>query len=132
MDNQFVARVLAEIADLLEIKGENPFKIRAYRNGGRHRGDVRRAGRHASTTVGLSRLPGIGKDLAAADPRDLTRPAPPRFTRSCCRNFPPTLLDMLRLQGVGPKTAALLYSALRHRDRSTSSRTRRAAGRLRS
>ena len=32
MDNLAIARVLAEIADLLEIKGENPFKIRAYRN----------------------------------------------------------------------------------------------------
>ena len=68
MDNAAIAHVLAEIGDLLEIKGANPFKIRAYRN--------------ASETVAVSAepvadlsevallaIPGIGKDLAAKIPR---------------------------------------------------------------
>lgn len=110
MDNREIAQVFAEIADLLEIKGQNTFKIRAYRT--------------AADTIGawadpvsrmsdgeLRALPGIGKDLAAKI-RELTA------TDSCCfhqellQEFPPTILDMLRLQGVGPKTVALLYTAL--------------------
>src|SRR4029450_9762269 len=64
VDNLAIARVLAEIGDLLEIKNENPFKIRAYRNA---------ADSAAHSTERLSDLtpaqrlaiPGIGKDLSA-------------------------------------------------------------------
>ena len=64
LDNAAIARILREIADLLEIKGENPFKIRAYRNGA----DI--AGNHPHELslldeTGLREIPGIGKDLAA-------------------------------------------------------------------
>jgi DNA polymerase (family X) len=60
-----IAQVFGEIADLLEIKGENPFKIRAYRNGRRHVADT--ADRVAELDEPTScALPGIGKDLAAA------------------------------------------------------------------
>ena len=64
MDNLAIARVLAEIGDLLEIKNENPFKIRAYRNASEtiaHHPD-----RVASLTpADRLALPGIGRDLAA-------------------------------------------------------------------
>ena len=64
MDNAAIARILREIADLLEIKDDNPFKIRAYRNGA----DIVSNHPHemaALDATGLREIPGIGKDLAA-------------------------------------------------------------------
>jgi DNA polymerase (family 10) len=110
VDNRPIAQVFAEIADLLEIKGENVFKIRAYRS--------------AAETIGawadpvarlderlLLELPGIGKDLAKKI-RELADTGVCRFHQDLLLEFPPTILDLLRLQGVGPKTVALLYTAL--------------------
>ena len=110
MDNKSVARVFGEIADLLEIKGANAFKIRAYRS--------------AADTIGpwpdpvvrmddkqLRDLPGVGKDLAAKI-RELGETGACTYHQELLQEFPPTILDLLRLQGVGPKTVALLYSAL--------------------
>ena len=110
MDNRPIAQVFSEIAGLLEIKGENTFKIRAYRS--------------ASDTIAawadpvarmddkqLHELPGIGKDLAKKI-RELVDTGTCRFHQDLLLEFPPTMLDLLRLQGVGPKTVALLYSAL--------------------
>ena len=110
MDNRAIAQVLGEIADLLEIKGENAFKIRAYRS--------------ASETIAaypdaVSRLddkqlrdiPGIGKDLTARI-RELAESGKSAYHRELLDQFPQTILELLRLQGVGPKTVALLYSAL--------------------
>ena len=110
MDNRAVAQVLGEIADLLEIKGENAFKIRAYRS--------------ASETIAvwpdavarledqqLREIPGIGKDLAARI-RELAGSGASAYHQELLAEFPQTILELLRLQGVGPKTVALLYSAL--------------------
>ncbi len=110
MENQAIARVLWEIADLLEVKGENPFKIRAYRTGAEV---VATCGEQvaALSATQLLDLPGIGKDLAGRI-RELADTGRAAFHEELLREFPPTLLDILRLQGVGPKTAAMLYRAL--------------------
>jgi len=110
MDNLAIARVLAEIGDLLEIKGENPFKIRAYRNASEtvtH--ETRRvAGLTATERLALS---GIGKDIAAKI-GELAETGRMRYHEELLQEFPPTILDLLQLQGVGPKTVARLYGAL--------------------
>ncbi|HEX6463367.1 MAG TPA: helix-hairpin-helix domain-containing protein, partial [Vicinamibacterales bacterium] len=64
MDNLAIARILAEIGDLLEIKGENPFKIRAYRTASETIADETRRVADLSPSERLE-LPGIGKDIAA-------------------------------------------------------------------
>ena len=105
-----MAQVFGQIADLLEIKGENAFKIRAYRS--------------ASETLAawpdpvarlddkqLRDIPGIGKDLALKL-RELAESGTLAYHQELLTQFPPTILDVLRLQGVGPKTVALLYSTL--------------------
>ena len=110
MDNLAIARVLSEIADLLEIKSENPFKIRAYRN-------AAETVIHSAAPVAqlaeadLRALPGVGKDLAAKIV-ELGATGTIRFHQDLLQEFPPTILDMLHLQGVGPKTVALLYREL--------------------
>jgi DNA polymerase (family 10) len=110
VDNRAIAHVLGEVADLLEIKGDNLFKIRAYRS--------------ASETVAawpdsvdrmseaqLRAIPGVGKDLAARI-RELGDTGACQYHQELVQAFPPTILGLLRLQGVGPKTVALLYSTL--------------------
>ena len=83
LDNQAIARILREIADLLEIKDDNPFKIRAYRNGAdivaNHPHELARL-----DAAALRGIPGIGKDLAARirrDRRDRRRRLSPRARR---------------------------------------------------
>ena len=110
MDNAGVARILGEIADLLEIKGENPFKIRAYRNGA----DIVSNHPNALGTLdesGLREIPGIGKDLAARIVEIATTGAS-RYHTELLGEFPPTILELLHLQGVGPKTVAALHAQL--------------------
>jgi DNA polymerase (family X) len=110
VDNLAIARLLGEIADLLEIKGENPFKIRAYRN--------------ASDTVSSSatrladlddaallEIPGIGRDLAKKM-REIVETGGAAYHRELLAEFPPTLLDLTRLQGVGPRTVRQLHAEL--------------------
>ncbi|MEO7273549.1 MAG: DNA polymerase/3'-5' exonuclease PolX [Vicinamibacterales bacterium] len=110
MDNLAIARVLAEIGDLLEIKGENPFKIRAYRNASETASHL--AERLADLTPAQRlAIPGIGKDLAAKIGTLIDTGAIP-YHQELLQEFPATILDLLHLQGVGPKTAALLYREL--------------------
>jgi DNA polymerase (family X) len=110
LDNAAIARVLREIADLLEIKDDNPFKIRAYRNGAdiaaNHPHDLGRL-----DEAGLREIPGIGKDLASRI-REIADTGDTAFHRELIAEFPPTVLDLLHLQGVGPKTVATLYREL--------------------
>ncbi len=110
MDNQFITRVLREIADLLEIKGDNPFKIRAYRNGA----DIVSNHPHqlaALDAASLQGIPGIGKDLAARIV-EIGTTGDCAFHQELRAEFPPSVLDLLHLQGVGPKTVATLYRQL--------------------
>ncbi|MEQ1912478.1 MAG: DNA polymerase/3'-5' exonuclease PolX, partial [Vicinamibacterales bacterium] len=110
MDNAAISSILGEIADLLEIKGDNPFKIRAYRNSAdivsNHPHDL-----SSLDAAGLREIPGIGKDLAARI-REIVETGDAQFHRELLAEFPPSVLDLLRLQGVGPKTVATLYKEL--------------------
>lgn len=111
LDNKSVARTLLEIADLLELKGENPFKIRAYRNAA----DVVSHAAEAVSALDDAALRGwngIGKDLAGRI-REIALTGDCGIRRDLLTEFPATLLDVLRLQGVGPKTVAILYKELR-------------------
>jgi DNA polymerase (family 10) len=110
MENLAIAGIFAEIADLLEIKGENPFKIRAYRN-------AAEAIAHATqplascTEEDLRALPGIGRDLSSKI-REIAETGGARYHRDLLEQFPPAILDLLHLQGVGPRTVAQLYTQL--------------------
>ncbi len=110
MDNLAIARILGEIGDLLEIKNENPFKIRAYRNAAEtiaHLGS-----RIAELTPGERLgLPGVGKDLAGKI-GELLETGSIKYHQDLLQEVPPTVLDLLNLQGIGPKTVARLYRQL--------------------
>ena len=110
VDNAAIARLLFEIADLLEIRGDNPFKIRAYRNAA-ETVTAEPTVVAASTMPRLRALPGIGRDLAARI-REIADTGDTPFRQELLADFPATILDLLRLQGVGPKTVKRLYDEL--------------------
>lgn len=110
MDNRQIAEVLAEIASLLEIKGENTFKVRAYRSAA----DTLRQWPDPVARLAepqLREIPGIGKDLAARI-AELTHTGGCALHAELLAVYPQGLLDMLRLQGLGPKTVAALHGQL--------------------
>lgn len=110
MENLAIARVLAEIGDILEIKSENPFKIRAYRNAA---DTIAHLGTRIADLTPAERLgiPGIGKDLAGKI-GELLDTGTIKYHQELVQEIPPTILDLLHLQGVGPKTVAMLYREL--------------------
>ncbi|MBI1875593.1 MAG: DNA polymerase/3'-5' exonuclease PolX [Acidobacteria bacterium] len=110
MDNTTISRVFVQIADLLEIKGENPFRIRAYRTA------AEVIANSAERLSGLDepqllRIPGIGKDLARKI-QELAATGHLAYHQALLQEFPSSLIDILRLQGVGAKTVALLHTEL--------------------
>jgi DNA polymerase (family 10) len=110
VENVAIARLLGEIADLLEIRADNPFKIRAYRNAA----DTIAAepSRVAELDdAALKGLPGIGKDLAQRI-REIVETGDTPYRQELAAAFPATLLELLRLQGVGPKTVKRLFEEL--------------------
>ena len=112
MDNRSIAQLLAETADLLEIGAGDPFRIRSYR---------RAAEAVESSTVQLSaiaadpkklqEIPGIGKGMAA-NIQDIERTGTLPLREELLAKYRPTMLELLRLPGMGPKTVALLWDAL--------------------
>lgn len=110
--NADIAAAFDEIADLLEIKGENPFRVRAYRNAARTIGDMGAPLRdRVERGDDLTQIPGIGKDLAQKIGQMVItgRIAQLEELRA---EMPAGLLAMLRLPGVGPKRVKTLFHEL--------------------
>jgi DNA polymerase (family 10) len=112
MENGEIARILADIAVLLEIEGANPFRVRAYENAARTIEDhpVPLADEVAAG-VELTTLPAIGKDMAGHI-REVLETGRLRVLDDLTREIPYTLVSLVRLPGVGPKRARKLWEAL--------------------
>jgi DNA polymerase (family X) len=110
--NPDIAQALDEIADLLELKEENPFRVRAYRNAARV---VRGLGTEVSamleTGSGLPKLPGIGEDLAAKI-TTLARTGRLPLLEQLRKGAPAIAQDLMRLPGLGPKRVMALCREL--------------------
>src|SRR5216683_2707499 len=110
MENKEIARVLWETADLMEIAGEDSFRIRSYRNGATavegYPERISEILRNPDRKV--TEVPGIGKGLANVLAEIVAR-------RSCERRdellqkFPAAALEFLKIQGLGPKGIALIF-----------------------
>jgi DNA polymerase (family 10) len=113
MDNVEIARVLDEVADLLEIIGQNPFRIRAYRTASRTVGALAEQATKivARDPAALSELPGIGKDLAGKI-AELATTGDLAIHRELLLEVPASLAVMMRVGGVGAKRAKLFYEEL--------------------
>ena len=112
MENIEIADVLEELGDLLEISGSNPFRIRAYRNAVRTlRGLTRPLSAMVEAGEDLTALPAIGKDLSAhivelVETGGLARLA------EVSAEVPRSLVQLVKLDGVGPKKAKKLWESL--------------------
>jgi DNA polymerase (family 10) len=108
-----IANVFDEIADFLEIEGENPFRIRAYRNAA---GTVHGLGAELKDMVAhkadLTELTGIGKELAAKIHEILETGTAKALIKLHAR-IPKTVIEILRLPNLGPKRVRVLYHDLK-------------------
>ena len=113
VENVDIARIFDEVADLLEIQGENAFRVRAYRTAARTIGSLATPAAtlaHAGVDR-LSLLPGIGLDLAQKIVTIVDTGTLPLLNELTAKT-PETLVQMLRIPGLGPKRAHQLYDRL--------------------
>ncbi len=111
MRNAEIATVFNEIADYLEVKGENPFRIRAYRRAAQA---VEGLSEEIAAVVergGIQDVPGIGKDLAAKIQEYLAN-GTIAYLEGLRKEIPPGVIQLMGIHGVGPKTARHLYEHL--------------------
>ena len=112
VENREVAELLDRLADLLEIEGANPFRVRAYRNAAR---TVRDLPQSLAALVAegkdLAELPGIGRDLAQKLVGIVRTGRFPALEEARSR-VPAGLAELVELPGVGPKRARALYDEL--------------------
>jgi DNA polymerase (family 10) len=110
--NADIAARFEEIADRLEIQGANPFRIRAYRNAARTLGELPQEARVLlEKGEDLTRLPGIGDDLAAKI-REIVDTGRCSLLERLQRELPPAVTELLQISGLGPKRVKALYHDL--------------------
>jgi len=106
MHNQEVARVFYEIANLLEIKGENPFRIRAYRRAAQN---IENLAEDITKVIQTNRkIPGIGQDLMQKI-KEIIRTGSLQMYEELKKEIPLGLLELIAIPGVGPRTAKTIY-----------------------
>ncbi len=112
MENRQIAALLDETADLLEIGAGDPFRIRSYRRAAEA---VEASTVQLSTLAGepkkLLAIPGIGKGMAA-NIQEIERAGTFPLREELLTRYKPSMLELLRLPGMGPKTVALFWEAL--------------------
>lgn len=111
LDNHAIAETLDEIAMLLELSGENPFKVRAYANGAR---TLETLTEDLDTLIAAGTLKGhrgIGQGLADAI-TDLRKHGKLPFLEELRASLPPGLMQMLQIPGLGPKKVRALWQLL--------------------
>src|SRR3989449_3667063 len=113
MQNPDIARVFDEVAAVLEIKEENPSRVRAYRNAAR---TIRDSPEPIADWVrgsrDLTEIPGIGEDLAEKITAIVSTGELP-LRKQLLAKLPAGLLDLLRIPGLGPKRVKLLHKKLK-------------------
>jgi DNA polymerase (family 10) len=113
VQNAEIAAMFDQAAELLEIKGENPFRVRAYRRAARTVEGLPESV-HGLLAAGkdLSELPGIGKDLAGKI-TDIVKTGHFELLDTLRRQLPGELGEIAALPGLGPKRVKLLYDKLK-------------------
>lgn len=110
--NADIAAIFEEIANLLEIEGANPFRIRAYRNAARTIGELStEAYAMVEKDEDLTRFPGIGHDLSEKI-KEITSTGHCALLDRLRTELPPAVTELLRVPGLGPKRVRHLYHDL--------------------
>ncbi len=112
MTNKEIADIFKELANLLEIKGENPFKVRAYKNAARV---IESLPKNLEEMVlngeDLTKIPTIGEQIAAKI-KEIVQTGKLQKLEKLKKQFPPALLDFLSIEGLGASRVKTLYEKL--------------------
>jgi len=108
MRNVEIAILFNEVADFLEIKNENPFRIRAYRRAAQAVEGLSENIEALAQRGALLEVPGIGKDLATKIQEYLVS-GKVAYLEDLRKEIPTGVIDLMGVHGLGPKTAKLLY-----------------------
>jgi DNA polymerase (family X) len=111
LDNKAIANTFYETADLMEVRGDDPFRIRSYRRAAEAiEGLPNQIIDLVADEKKLLEIPGIGKGMAA-NIREIASEGKLRLHAELLTQFRPTMLELLKIQGLGPKTIALIWDA---------------------
>jgi DNA polymerase IV (family X) len=109
--NREIGEIFSKIADILDILEENPFRVRAYRNAGRNIEGLGEDIEDVASQGELTEIPGVGSDLAEKVKEYITTGKVSDYEELKSR-VPGGLVDLLAIQGLGPKTIAKLNKEL--------------------
>ncbi len=112
MKNLEVSQIFHEIAKILEIKGDNPFRIRAYERAAQNIEGLTEDIEGYIKEDRLTEIPGIGKDISGKI-KEIVKTGKLKALADLKKTIPEGLLDLLNIPSVGPKTAKLLYEKLK-------------------
>jgi DNA polymerase (family 10) len=111
MDNKAIAGILYETADLLEIDGQDSFRVRSYRNAAQA---IEALPQQIASLIDdpkkVLEIPGIGKSMLA-NLQHLFKEGTVEIHAELLKKYRPSMLELLKIQGLGPKTIALIWSA---------------------
>jgi DNA polymerase (family 10) len=107
-----IATIFRDIAKILEIKGENVFRVRAYERAAQSVEDLPNLLEKYIREDRLQEIPGIGKDLAERI-KEYSNTGSIKIFEDLKETIPPGLLELLKIPSIGPKTAKLLFDRLK-------------------
>ena len=111
MDNKSIAGILYETADLLEIDGQDSFRIRSYRMAAEA---IEALPQQVADLIAepkrLLEVPGIGKGMLM-NMQEIFKEGRLNLHAELLKKYRPSMLDLLKIQGLGPKTIALIWSS---------------------
>jgi DNA polymerase (family 10) len=111
MNNREVAEMFETVADMLAIRGDQIHRILAYRRAGENIRELGRDINQIAAEEGLTSIPGVGATLAAKI-EEMLSTGRLEFYEKLSAEIPPSLVDMLRVEGLGPKRVKQIYGTL--------------------
>ncbi len=111
MDKREIIAALEEIGELLEIQGENPFKVRAYQNASRILEGLPQDPADLVASGEIQNIKGIGSGLSEKI-AEMVKKGKSSYLLELRRSIPPGVLELLKVPGLGPKKAKVLYEEL--------------------
>ena len=116
VDNKAIASVFNETADLMEINGDDSFRIRSYRRAAETIESLpQQVSDLADEPKRLLEIPGIGKGMVA-NIQELAQTGKLQLHQELLQQYHPSMLELFKIQGLGPKTIALIWSAFQVSD----------------
>ena len=113
MDNKAIANVFYETADLMEVQGDDSFRIRSYRRAAEAiEGHPQQVADIVNDQKALLAIPGIGKGMVL-NLQEMFREGKLKLHAQLLEKYRPSMLELMKIQGLGPKTVSLLWSAYR-------------------